>query len=180
MQLCGSLSILWHCLSLGLEWKLTFSSGRPFRGLVYLKTESPEKSTLDWFWGRGQNLSVSLIIIWVILILIYLSIRENWYAPVYIFPLSGHKWLCKMSPRPHLLTASPSQSLISKALNGPNGVIMLKTQSRTLNWENDFSIYYIWKKMFFRLNFKLLNGCRIYRKRISFTSALRDLSVTDD
>ena len=26
MQLFGSLSILWHCLSLGLEWKLTFSS----------------------------------------------------------------------------------------------------------------------------------------------------------
>jgi len=24
--LCGSLSILWHCLSLGLEQKLTFSS----------------------------------------------------------------------------------------------------------------------------------------------------------
>ena len=26
MQLCGSLNILWHCLSLGLEWKLTISS----------------------------------------------------------------------------------------------------------------------------------------------------------
>ena len=26
MQLCGSLSILWHWLSLELEWKLTFSS----------------------------------------------------------------------------------------------------------------------------------------------------------
>ena len=26
MQLCGSLSILWHCISLGLGWKLTFSS----------------------------------------------------------------------------------------------------------------------------------------------------------
>ena len=26
MQLCGRLNILWHCLSLGLEWKLTFSS----------------------------------------------------------------------------------------------------------------------------------------------------------
>ena len=26
MQLCGSLSILWHYLSLWLEWKLTFSS----------------------------------------------------------------------------------------------------------------------------------------------------------
>ena len=26
LQLCSSLSILWHCLSLGLEWKLTSSS----------------------------------------------------------------------------------------------------------------------------------------------------------
>ena len=26
VQLCSSLSILWHCFSLGLEWKLTFSS----------------------------------------------------------------------------------------------------------------------------------------------------------
>ena len=25
-KLCSSLSFLWHCLSLGLEWKLTFSS----------------------------------------------------------------------------------------------------------------------------------------------------------
>ena len=25
VQLCGSLNILWHCSSLGLEWKLTFS-----------------------------------------------------------------------------------------------------------------------------------------------------------
>ena len=26
MQLCGSSNILWHCFSLALEWKLTFSS----------------------------------------------------------------------------------------------------------------------------------------------------------
>ena len=26
VQLCSSLSILWHCLSWGLKWKLTFSS----------------------------------------------------------------------------------------------------------------------------------------------------------
>ena len=26
VQMCSSLSILWHCLSLGLEWKLTLSS----------------------------------------------------------------------------------------------------------------------------------------------------------
>ena len=30
-----SLSILWHCLSLGLEWKLTFSSSRPFSVLSF-------------------------------------------------------------------------------------------------------------------------------------------------
>ena len=29
MQLCGSFNILWHRLSLGLEWKLTFSSPVP-------------------------------------------------------------------------------------------------------------------------------------------------------
>ena len=29
MHLCGTLSILWHCLSLGLEWKLAFSSPVP-------------------------------------------------------------------------------------------------------------------------------------------------------
>ena len=29
VQFCGSLSILCHCLSLGLEWKLTFSSPVP-------------------------------------------------------------------------------------------------------------------------------------------------------
>ena len=28
VQLCGSLSVLWHCLSLGLEWKLTYLSNR--------------------------------------------------------------------------------------------------------------------------------------------------------
>ena len=26
LELCGSLSILWHCLSLELQWRLTFSS----------------------------------------------------------------------------------------------------------------------------------------------------------
>ena len=29
MRLCDSFNILWHCLSLGLEWKLTFSSPVP-------------------------------------------------------------------------------------------------------------------------------------------------------
>ena len=63
MQLCGSLSILWHCLSLGLEWKLTFSSpvatvvqcldniyqGHPKQTVltVYIKFI---KQTLNTFW----------------------------------------------------------------------------------------------------------------------------------
>ena len=33
-QLCGSLSILWHCLSLGMEWKLTFSNLLSFPNLL--------------------------------------------------------------------------------------------------------------------------------------------------
>ena len=42
VQLCGSLSILWHCLSLGLERKLTFTSPVPtakfskFAGILIL------------------------------------------------------------------------------------------------------------------------------------------------
>ena len=36
VQLCSSLNILWHCLSLGLEWKLTFSISDSFHiGLTF-------------------------------------------------------------------------------------------------------------------------------------------------
>ena len=35
VQLCGSLNILWDCLSLGLEWKLTFS--RPVTSAEFAK-----------------------------------------------------------------------------------------------------------------------------------------------
>ena len=35
-QLCGSLNILWLCFSLGLEWKLTFSSPMAMLSLPYL------------------------------------------------------------------------------------------------------------------------------------------------
>ena len=34
VQLCGSLNILWHCCSLGLEWKLIFSSPVTFCTLL--------------------------------------------------------------------------------------------------------------------------------------------------
>ena len=45
MQLCGSLSILWHCLSLGLEWKLTFSS--PVATAVFSKFAGMLSTTLS-------------------------------------------------------------------------------------------------------------------------------------
>ena len=35
VQLCSSLNILWHCLSLGLEWNLTFS--RPVAAAEFSK-----------------------------------------------------------------------------------------------------------------------------------------------
>ena len=82
MQLCGSLNILWHCLSLGLEWKLTFSSpvatvefskfaGIFINALIYkgstlklvdhLPKVSPPNITLSINfqhvdWGRGTNI----------------------------------------------------------------------------------------------------------------------------
>ena len=38
VQLWGSLYNLWHCLSLGLEWRLTFSSPRPLLNFPHLLT----------------------------------------------------------------------------------------------------------------------------------------------
>ena len=40
VQLCGSLNILWHCLSLGLDWKLIFSS----------PVATAEFSKFAWYW----------------------------------------------------------------------------------------------------------------------------------
>ena len=39
MQLCSSLSILWHCLSLGLEWKLTYKTDYKFGPWKWQETE---------------------------------------------------------------------------------------------------------------------------------------------
>ena len=50
MQLCGSLSILWHCLSLELEWKLTFSSQSLGKFILrYLILFVAMVNGIDWF-----------------------------------------------------------------------------------------------------------------------------------
>ena len=41
VQLCVSLNILWHCLSLGFEWKLTFSSHVTTRSSSFLYVTVP-------------------------------------------------------------------------------------------------------------------------------------------
>ena len=64
VQLCGSLSILWHCLSLGLEWELTFSSpvAKPLTHTMwfFLLTFQEKRSVQcsrsvisDSFWPHG-------------------------------------------------------------------------------------------------------------------------------
>jgi len=73
-SLCGSLSILWHCLSLGLERKLTFSSpvataefskfagrdwGQEEKGTTEDEMAAPTRWTLVWvnsgsWWWTGR------------------------------------------------------------------------------------------------------------------------------
>ena len=46
MQLCGSLSILWHCLSLGLEWKLNEN--------VSFHSTNPGSQSINTCWVKTQ------------------------------------------------------------------------------------------------------------------------------
>ena len=60
MQLCSSLSILWDCLSLGLEWKLTFSSPvatAEFSSLVFADcNQLLEGAYVPSFWAKPSTL----------------------------------------------------------------------------------------------------------------------------
>ena len=57
-QLYGSLNILWHCLSLGLEWKLTFSS--PVATAEFCRLTGIECSTFTPLSFRIWNSSAGL------------------------------------------------------------------------------------------------------------------------
>ena len=50
VQLCSSLNIFWHCLSLGMEWKLTISS--PVATAEFLKFASILSAFALWCWRR--------------------------------------------------------------------------------------------------------------------------------
>ena len=74
VHLFGSLRIFWHCLSLGLEWKVTFSSPvatanlqRPFYSQVQWGSFHSwsvrfilSLAGIDWNWGGGVKLLYSL------------------------------------------------------------------------------------------------------------------------
>ena len=60
MQLCSSLNILCHCLSLGLEWKLTFSS--PVATVQFSSVQLPSHVQLfvtPWTTARQASLSIT-------------------------------------------------------------------------------------------------------------------------
>ena len=59
MQLCGSLSIIWHCLSLGLEGKLTFSS--PVATAEFSKFASILSAALSQHHLSGFGIAHSLL-----------------------------------------------------------------------------------------------------------------------
>ena len=59
VQLCGSLSILWHCLSLGLEWKLTLLN-KQF--ILLINTPFSKHNYFHWThrtWNKGVMLQKS-------------------------------------------------------------------------------------------------------------------------
>ena len=66
VQLCGTLSILWHCLSLGLEWKLTFfwslaeepEIKLPTSAGLWKKQESSRKTSISALLTRLKPLTV--------------------------------------------------------------------------------------------------------------------------
>ena len=88
MQLCGSLSILWHCLSLGLEWKLTFSS--PVATAEFSKwVQHTECRTLTassfWIWNSSIGIpSPPLALIIVMLPQAHLTLHSR---------MSGSRWM---------------------------------------------------------------------------------------
>ena len=142
MQLCGSLSILWHCLSLGLEWKLTFSSPvataefskfadilsahsrGPFHPLTFCRTHlatALHSSTLAWKipWteepGRLQSMGS-------------LKVGHNWAISLSLFTFMH--WRRKWQPAPVFLPGE-SQGRGGAWWAAAYGV----TQSRTrLKW----------------------------------------------
>ena len=92
MQLCGSLNILWLSLSLGLEWKVTFSSPvataefSKFAGILSAAVSQhhllDDRSIVDW-----NTLRYVYIVDWNTLD----GSIVDWNATILSFP---YRWVC--------------------------------------------------------------------------------------
>ena len=93
VQLCGSLSILWHCLSLGLEWKLTFSMA----------------SRRDQWtpWSQTLRLQSYKVPSWLHFVMAALGKEHSLRIPSVLIPwtISQHISLVLPSPRIHNCTS---------------------------------------------------------------------------
>ena len=87
MQLCSSLSILWRCLSLGLEWKLTFPVLWPLLSYQSFWPIECSTSTTSSFriWNNSAGIpSPPLALLIVILPKAHLTSRSR---------MSGSRWV---------------------------------------------------------------------------------------
>ena len=70
VQLCGSLNTLWHCLSLGLEWQLTFSS--PVATAVFQICRHIECSTFTAssfrIWNSSAGIPSPLLALFIVML----------------------------------------------------------------------------------------------------------------
>ena len=67
VQLCSSLNILWHCLSLGLEWQLPFSVLWPllsFPNLLHVECR-PFTASSFRIWTSSAGIPSSALALWV-------------------------------------------------------------------------------------------------------------------
>ena len=90
VQLCGSLNIFWHCLSLGLEWKLTLAS--PVATAEFSKFAGPlscSNFTASSFriWNSSARIPPHPLILWCFP-------RAVWLLTPGI---SGSRWVIKPS-----------------------------------------------------------------------------------
>ena len=70
-KLCSSLNILWHCLSLGLDWKLTFSSRMAtvefFQICWYIEWSTFTASSFT-IWNRSTGIPSPLLVLFVVML----------------------------------------------------------------------------------------------------------------
>ena len=112
MQLCSSLSILWHCLSLGLEWKLTFSSPvvtaefSKFAGILTAARLASLSSTIPK--SLLKFMSIELIMLSSHLILFHLFLLPSIFPSINVF--SNEVALCIRWPKDWSSSINPSNA----------------------------------------------------------------------